>query len=122
MSDLSEHLQSPEQRLFEPEVRNSRTGLGSLLSPDFREIGASGGLYLYEDIIAALLAEPRDGRTRMLTDLEMQLLSPDLALVTYRAARSTTSGPPVRSLRSSIWHHDTDGQWRMVFHQGTLTA
>ncbi|SEI16716.1 hypothetical protein SAMN05216228_103127 [Rhizobium tibeticum] len=122
MSDLSEHLQSLEQRLFEPEVRNSRPALESLLSPDFREIGASGGLYLYEDIIVALLGEPPDGPTRTLTDFEMRLLSPDLALVTYRAARSTTSGPPIRSLRSSIWHHDACGQWRMVFHQGTLTA
>ncbi|EJL52434.1 hypothetical protein PMI09_03910 [Rhizobium sp. CF122] len=122
MNDLSEHLQSLEQLLFESEVRSSRSALESLLAPEFREIGASGGLYLYEDIISALLAEPPDGTARTLTDFEMQLLSPDLALVTYRAMRTVPASPPVRSLRSSVWRYDADGQWRMVFHQGTLTA
>ncbi len=121
MSDLGEHLQTLEQRLFAQEVRNSRAALESLLSADFREIGASGTLYSYEDIISALLAEPRHGTTRQLTDFEMRQLSADLALVTYRGVRSIASGPPVRSLRSSIWRRDADGQWRMVFHQGTLT-
>ncbi|MBB3317193.1 hypothetical protein FHT77_003075 [Rhizobium sp. BK181] len=122
MSDLAEHLQSLEQRLFEPGVRASVTALESLLSPEFREIGASGRLYGYRDIVAGLLAEPPDGTTRTLTDFELLLLASDLALVTYRAMRTVPAGPPVSSLRSSIWRHDADGQWRMVFHQGTLTG
>ncbi|MBB3541617.1 MULTISPECIES: DUF4440 domain-containing protein [unclassified Rhizobium] len=122
MSDLTEHLQSLEQRLFEPEIRASVTALESLLSPEFREIGASGRLYGYGDIVAGLLAEPPDGTTRTLTDFELLLLASDLALVTYRAMRTVPAGPPVSSLRSSIWRHDADRQWRMVFHQGTLTG
>ncbi|EPE95392.1 nuclear transport factor 2 family protein [Rhizobium grahamii] len=122
MSDLTEHLRSLEQRLFEPNVRTSAAALESLLSPEFREIGASGRLYGYQDVITGLLAEPLDGTTRTLTDFELQLLAPDLALVTYRAIRTVPTGPQVRSLRSSIWRHDADCQWRMVFHQGTLTG
>lgn len=122
MSDLGGHLQSLEERLFEPDIRNSRPALESLLAHEFREIGASGKLSTYEETVAALLSEPTDGIARRLTDFEMRLLSPGLALVTYRAVRNVPAHPPVQSLRSSIWRQDPDGRWRMVFHQGTSTA
>lgn len=117
--DLRLHLQSLEEKLFDPTVRNSRTSLDTLLAPDFREIGSSGRLYGFDEIIAALLAEPADGTTRALADFEIRPLSPGLVLATYRSERSEPHLPPVKSLRSSIWRRDADGYWRMVFHQGT---
>ncbi|QFY61295.1 nuclear transport factor 2 family protein [Rhizobium grahamii] len=122
MNDLGEHLRVLEERLFEQQVRNSRPALEALLSPEFREIGASGTLYTYDTIIAALLQEPADGIKRRLTDFETRLLAPSLALVTYRAVRDIPAEPSVHSLRSSLWRQEPDGQWRMVFHQGTLAA
>ncbi|KRB51749.1 hypothetical protein ASE04_09430 [Rhizobium sp. Root708] len=122
MNELGEHLRVLEERLFEQAVRNSRPALEALLSPDFREIGASGRIYSYDTVIEALLQEPVDGIKRRLTDFETQLLAPGLALVTYRAVRDILDQPSVQSLRSSIWRHEPDGHWRMVFHQGTLTA
>ncbi|OCJ13932.1 DUF4440 domain-containing protein [Rhizobium sp. AC44/96] len=117
--DLRLHLQSLEEKLFDPAVRSSRTSLDTLLAPDFREIGSSGRLYGFDEIIAALLAEPVDGTTRALADFEIRPLSPELVLATYRSKRSEPHLPPVKSLRSSIWRRDADGYWRMVFHQGT---
>jgi hypothetical protein len=117
--DLRLYLQSLEEKLFDPSVRNSRTSLETLLVPDFREIGSSGRLYGFEEIVAALLAEPADGTVRALTDFEIQPLSPALMLATYRSERHGPAILAVNSLRSSIWRHDADGCWRMLFHQGT---
>ncbi|MFS2153576.1 DUF4440 domain-containing protein [Rhizobium sp. Rhizsp42] len=118
-SELHDHIRLLEERLFDQTVRNTRSLLETLLSPDFREIGSSGRLYLYGEIIAALLEEPSDGTTRQLTDFEIQTLAPDVVLATYRSERIVQGEPPVRSLRSSIWRRDANGTWRMVFHQGT---
>lgn len=118
-NELRDQIRLLEERLFDQSVRNTRSSLETLLSQDFREIGSSGHLYLYEEIIAALLEEPSDGTTRHLTDFEVQPLAPDVVLATYRSERIVHDAPPVRALRSSIWRRDADGTWRMVFHQGT---
>jgi hypothetical protein len=118
-SELRDQIRLLEERLFDQTVRNTRSLLETLLSRDFREIGSSGRLYLYEEIIAALLEEPSDGTTRRLTDFEIQTLAPDVVLATYRSERRVQGEPPVRALRSSIWRRDANGAWRMVFHQGT---
>jgi hypothetical protein len=117
--DLRAHLRSLEEKLFEQAVRNTRSSLERLLAPDFREIGSSGRLYGFEEIITALLQEPADGTTRTLTDFEIQPLAANVMLATYRSERNAPDAPSVRSLRSSIWRRDADGIWRMVFHQGT---
>jgi hypothetical protein len=117
--DLHSHLRSLEEKLFDQEVRNTRSSLERLLAPDFREIGSSGRLYGFEEIITALLQEPADGTTRTLTDFEIQPLAANVMLATYRSERNAPDAPSVRSLRSSIWRRDADGIWRMVFHQGT---
>jgi hypothetical protein len=117
--DLRAHLRSLEEKLFDHEVRNTRSSLERLLAPDFREIGSSGRLYGFEEIITALLQEPADGTTRTLTDFEIQPLAANVMLATYRSERTAPDAPSVRSLRSSIWRRDADGIWRMVFHQGT---
>jgi|UPI0005676E3B hypothetical protein len=119
--DLRPHLRCLEERLFDQSVRNSRASLETLLSPNFREIGSSGRLFTFEDVIAALLSEPADGTTRALTDFEIEPLDPCLVLVTYRSERIVPNAQPVKSLRSSIWRHEADGRWRMVFPQGTPT-
>lgn len=56
---------------------------------------------------------------RSLSKFASTMLSGTLALVTYRATRRAGRGKAVTTLRSSIWRLK-DGQWQMVFHQGTL--
>jgi hypothetical protein len=120
--DLHAHLRSLEEKLLNQEVRNTRRSLEGLLAPDFREIGSSGRLYAFEEIVTSLLEEPADGTTRTLTDFKIQPLAADVMLATYRSERTAPDAPSVRSLRSSIWRRDTDGIWRMVFHQGTMSG
>ncbi len=117
--DLRAHIRSLEEQLFDQTVRNTRTTLETLLSPDFHEIGSSGRLYTFDGIIAALLEEPADGTTRTLTDFGIRPLAANVVLATYRSERTTPGASPARALRSSIWRRDPDNRWRMVFHQGT---
>ncbi|QND48217.1 nuclear transport factor 2 family protein [Rhizobium lusitanum] len=121
MDDLHSHLKDLEERLFDPAVRGSRQALAELLCTEFREIGSSGRLFDLEDILTQLPADPGDTALRTLEDFHVSQLSDGIALVTYRATRTSPDKPTVRSLRSSIWRLEADGCWRMLFHQGTLT-
>lgn len=118
MDGLLDHLTQLEEQLFDPAVRSSRAALEALLAPDFREIGSSGRLFGFEDIISALLTE-EPVMSRTLHNLRLVILSERIALVTYGSTRKTMDGDAVHSLRSSLWRQEDDGRWRMVFHQGT---
>jgi hypothetical protein len=98
--------------LHTPAVRNSRDKLESLLSDDFMEIGSSGKTYDREQIINSLLKEvPGEINAK---DFELRKLSDELSQLIYRSESTR------RAIRSSIWKLE-DGQWRMLFHQGTIT-
>lgn len=113
---IQQHLQELELCLLQPNVRKS-TRVEELLAEEFIEIGSSGNAHTRQEIISALQAEPTTQWTA--TQFKIRLLAPTIALVTFRAHRH--SEPPVHSLRSSIWR-ETNGQWQMYFHQGTLTT
>jgi hypothetical protein len=73
-----------------------------------------------KQIIAALAKETP--KRRSLTEFKATMLSEHVALVTYRARRHPKGrASAVTTLRSSIWRR-SNGQWQMVFHQGTLAA
>ncbi|MEF0940679.1 nuclear transport factor 2 family protein [Rhizobium sp. BR 362] len=121
MDDRSRHLKQLEERLFDPAVRTSRPALEELLSAEFREIGSSGMLYTFGDIVDQLADGEPEGIARTLTGFELKMLSDTLALATYCATRRYPDGREVKTLRSSIWRLEADERWRMLFHQGTLT-
>lgn len=108
-------LRHLEEQLLQPGVRRSRERLEALLADEFVEFGSSGEVFSKKDIIAALVKETPTRRS--LSDFECTMLSDTVALVKYRSTRSSKSGP-VHTLRSSVWRQ-SDGQWQMVFHQGT---
>jgi hypothetical protein len=54
-----------------------------------------------------------------ISNFRAQILGDDVALVTYQAVRrEEPNHSGLASLRSSLWVI-RDGQWRMLFHQGT---
>jgi hypothetical protein len=111
-------LRHLEEQLLQPEVRSSTERLAALLAEDFVEFGSSGQVFNKKQIIAALAEETPTKRS--LSEFEARMLSEDIALVTYRATRRSKPGTgAVHTLRSSIWRRN-NGQWQMVFHQGTL--
>ena len=116
IEDLSRHLRELEESLLLPDVRKSRC-LIDLLAHDFIEFGSSGRIYTKADLVEALQAE--SPVTQATADFRVSLLSPGVALLTYRIYRHSV--PPIHTLRSSIWRLH-DGQWQMIFHQATLTS
>lgn len=108
-----------EERLLDAEVRKSTVELGRLLADDFVELGCSGRSYDKKETIAALLTSPpQESRT---SDFELRLITPAVALVTYRLVQHTWRGDQEiknYSFRSSLWRSQDD-QWKILFHQGT---
>jgi hypothetical protein len=115
-SQIERQLQELELGLLRPSVRKSQQ-VGELLAEGFLEFGSSGRTFTKEQIIAALQAEGTTHCTA--AEFRVQLLAPNVALVTYHAHRHTE--PPVYTLRSSVWVH-RQGRWQMLFHQGTSTS
>ena len=113
-SDLARKLEGYERLLLERDLRGSGR-VEDLLCDDFQEFGTSGRVYDKAEVMAALSDGPRVQLSA--SEFAVALLSPQLALVTYRAHRR--SQPPVASLRSSLWRLE-EGRWRLRFHQGTV--
>jgi hypothetical protein len=115
-SCVERQLRDLELALLRPDVRQSDR-VAELLADEFVEFGRSGRVFTKPQVIEALQAECPARIT--VSELEVRLLAPDVALVTYRAAYH--GDPVVHSLRSSLWKQKQE-RWQMVFHQGTISA
>jgi hypothetical protein len=103
-----------ERALLDPTVRADPATLDCWLDHDFTEIGQSGRLWTRAEIIADLRTSDQSSfATAQLTDPVVRELAPQCYLLTYVLQIGAR-----RSRRSSIWRN-RDGQWRMLFHQGT---
>lgn len=109
-------LRQLELKLLNPDVRMNADEVEHLLSDDFVEFGGSGRVFDKATTIDRLERDQPFAST--MTAFRARFLTADIALVTYRLSCSGCSGPPRRSLRSSIWKR-TGGVWCLLFHQGT---
>ena len=115
---LEERLLRLEEAVASAEVRSSAAKMGALLSDAFVEFGASGTVYDKASILKELDTGSSAAKYR-LEDFRVTPLGPMSALVTYRIPKGAPpEGAANASLRSSVWVEE-DGQWRIVFHQGT---
>jgi hypothetical protein len=113
---IESELQDLELSLLQPTVRKSAR-VSELLAEGFIEFGSSGRVFTKEQAVASLRSESTTLFT--VTQFKVQWLASHIALVTYRVSRDAEQ--PSHSLRSSIWERRQE-RWRMIFHQGTLTA
>lgn len=114
---LTKELQELEDRMLQPEFRQSVLEIEKLLADDFIEFGSSGRIYTKRQELDELPLETTTEWT--LGNFKLNILASDVALVTYRAYRSGGENHRgTASLRSSIWKLN-QGQWQIVFHQGT---
>ena len=111
---VAHELEDLERLMLEADQRGVER-VADLLCDDFQEFGTSGRVYDKAEVLAALSDGPRVQLSA--SDFAVALLSPRLALLTYRAVRR--SQPQVASLRSSLWRYE-EGRWRLRFHQGTV--
>jgi hypothetical protein len=113
---FEEQLKSFEEKLLNPEVRNSKTELTELIADGFIEFGCSGKIYDKQLVIESLQSE--DKSKISIIDFFVTRLAEDVVLLTYGAVRNGQDGVKSYSLRSSIWKM-IDKKWKIVFHQGT---
>ena len=119
--NLEEAIISLEETLFQKEIRNSGERLSELLSPEFREIGASGNYFGLDEVLRSLPTE--DEWSIKALDYSFRRLSDDIAQLTYRAfIKHSATDEGVYSIRNSIWKKHSDDQWKMEFHQATKVA
>ncbi len=110
-----------EQRLLQPETRQSTQQLEHLLADEFIEFASSGTIYKKTDILKHLVDESNHHFHFELSNFAIKLLADNTALVTYHIVKTNTDNNHIiPSLRSSIWQL-RDNNWQMVFHQGTIT-
>jgi hypothetical protein len=107
-----DHVIERELVLLDPAVRRDAQRLRAFLHPEYTEFGASGRIWDRTSIaeVTSGIDEPITA-----TDMAGRWVGPDAVLLTYR---SHTSGR--QALRSSIWRRD-QGEWLLLFHQGTPT-
>lgn len=108
-------LRQLEEDLWIEETRFDVSYMNQLLAEDFMEYGRSGRVYLREDTLAV----PRQQIevTLPLPDLQIRLLAPDVAQVTYNS-EMVFAGEVQYGHRSSIWVRSGES-WILKFHQGT---
>lgn len=102
-----------EQALLSANLRHSKPLIDELLDPDFVEIGASGRLWSRAETLHAL-ADERAGDPVTISEMDASEVGAGIVLLRYVSDRGAR-----RSRRSSLWRQ-SDGRWRIVFHQGTL--
>ena len=113
--NLKEHLQLLEENLLTDEVRIDPTKLKRYLAEDFFEFGSSGHVWHMQ----SYLGENGAGMINAsISNFSIHPLADNIVLVTYLLENRTRHN---YSLRSSIWKL-FDGEWKMVFHQGTVKA
>jgi ribonuclease HI len=113
MDQVLDDLVARELQLLGPATRADPEAVERLLHPDFREFGATGGVWDRDAVVAALAADPGAGPE--VASMEGRWVADRAVLLTYEITS------PARSLRSSLWVQDAD-EWRLLFHQGTPAA
>lgn len=92
--------------------------LYDLIDDEFMEIGSSSTVYDKAEVVRWLSSEDRSTRTGM--QFKAKQLCDDIILLTYISCiKEHHCSENKQALRSSIWRQ-TQGQWRMVFHQRTM--
>jgi len=106
-----------ENKLLQPEIRNSPEEVAKILSEGMVEYCSSGDIYVYK----ANDCFPCGNIDFKIYDFAVKMLKDDLALATFKVIKHSQPDESKKySLRSSIWQL-VDGNWKEIFHQGTLT-
>ena len=119
LQPVLDELRRREPIFHHPGFGTSRADYMRMTTDDFWEIGASGQRYSRAfalDVLEARLTNPVDESDWESRDFHVREIAPDVYLLTYtlRQGKRLTR-------RSTIWRR-TDGDWKIVFHQGTVVA
>ena len=106
-----------------PELGTTQADYARMTAPDYWEVGASGKVYKREAVLA-LLATRRAGgmeegqeHTLEATGFACRRLGESCWLLTYHLVQDGHR----RTRRSTVWEF-REGDWRIVYHQGTVIS
>ena len=105
-----------ELLLLSPDIRRDPERILALLHPDFLEFGSSGRTWDRSSVTAVTAVTAASAAGIRARDVRTRRLGPAAMLVTY-----TSSSEGRAALRSSTWVRQ-DGEWLLLFHQGTRLA
>jgi len=119
LRDVLDELRRREPIFHHPGFGTSRADYMRMTVDDFWEIGASGQRYsrgFVLDVLEARLANPVNESGWESRDFHVRELAPNVYLLTYTLRQGERL-----TRRSTIWQR-ADGDWQIVFHQGTVIA
>jgi hypothetical protein len=119
LAGVLEELRRREPIFHHPELGTDRADYERMTADDFWEIGASGQRYSREhvfDVLEARQTQPVDESDWETRDFHCRELAGEVYLLTYSLRRGSRL-----TRRSTIWRR-ADGDWKVVFHQGTVVV
>jgi hypothetical protein len=116
LTDVLDELRAREPLFHRPELGTTRSDLEAMTTEDFWEVGASGRVYSRAHVLDVLVEryQHTDEDEWETSDFYCRRIGPEVYLLTYtlRQAKRVTR-------RSTLWKH-TPGQWKVLYHQGTI--
>ncbi|MBA2650765.1 MAG: DUF4440 domain-containing protein [Tatlockia sp.] len=85
---------------------------------EFWEVGASGSIYTKQDVIETLIDRYNDPNYQDIyeaSNFKITQIAPDNFLLTYMLVQNKIR----YTRRSTIWRK-VSGQWKILYHQGTV--
>ena len=112
-----EELRAREPIFHHPEFGTTRADFDKMMAPDSWEVGASGRRYSRESTLDELerrfAGEYVEGPLEA-TDFHCRKLADEVYLLTYTLFQGER-----KTRRATIWQRIA-GDWKIVFHQGTI--
>lgn len=123
MNELTEELLDLERQLWDANLAGDGATYAELLRDDAVAVSPWGVLDR-DAAVAGITANRNPYTAYQLADPISVSLSPDAAILTYRAEVHGTSdgGPFTHTVYATSAYAREDGRWRPAFHQQTLTA
>ena len=119
--DLQKTIYDLETTLLKPEIRSSVKDLDLLLADDFMEFGSSGKIYDKKMILERLPKDTEISSVQFeVSDFQVKKLSENVVLATFKTSKISPDNNRLTALRASIWRN-TNGNWQIIYHQGTPT-
>ncbi|MEM7216027.1 MAG: nuclear transport factor 2 family protein [Pseudomonadota bacterium] len=116
----AEEIIKLEESLWVAETRYDDAYMETLLAPDFLEFGKSGKTYTRDKMFFGGFNGQKIDCKLPLTGLQIRAVGTEITQTLY-VSELKRNGITERANRSSIWRRTIDGNWQILFHQGTET-
>ena len=118
-STKAEHVISQRfSNAWDAYKKRDAAGLSALLAAEYTAVNPDGTLHLGKPTLQDIAAAPIVGYS--LSEVRVEMLEPEIALVTGVAEVETPGGARARLVVGEIWVKQS-GQWLCRYYQGTPT-